>query len=106
MQLGECLEQLRESIAEKKNGDPSASYTALLMQKGTAHIARKCGEEALEVMLAATTETRERCAEESADLLYHLMVLWEHTGVTHDDVAVVLERRMGISGIEEKRGRE
>lgn len=99
------LDQLYETIESRRNADSEVSYTAKLLKKGRRYIAKKTGEEAVEVVIAAVAEDRSRVVEESADLLYHLLVLWSATGVKPEHVWLALARREGISGIEEKRSR-
>jgi len=100
------LDRLFETIAAKKGGDPSTSYTAKLLAKGTLHCAKKMGEEAVETALAAVAQDRQALANESADLVYHLLVLWAATGVQPDDVYAALAAREGRSGLEEKASRK
>jgi len=102
---GRVLERLFATIEERKGADPGTSYTARLLGKGKAKIAKKTGEEAVEVVIAALAEGREEIAAESADLLYHLLVLWAATGVKPRDVWAQLARREGTSGIAEKAAR-
>ncbi len=100
------LERLYGLILSRKGGDPATSHTAKLFSRGRAKIAQKVGEEAVETALAAVSETPAAVAAESADLLYHLLVLWAETGVAPDDVWAELNRRSGVSGIEEKNSRK
>jgi phosphoribosyl-ATP pyrophosphohydrolase len=99
------IEQLFALIQERRGADPSQSYTAKLLHKGPARIAKKLGEEAVEVVLAGVGESREAVVSESADLLYHLLVLWAARKVEPDDVWKELAQRVGTSGITEKAGR-
>ncbi|AJD54145.1 phosphoribosyl-ATP pyrophosphohydrolase [Thalassospira sp. MBR-102] len=99
------LDQLYTVIAARKGADPETSYTARLFAKGTAKIAQKVGEEGVETVIAALAETPEKVASESADLLYHLTVLWADQGVKPEDVWNILAERQGISGIAEKASR-
>jgi phosphoribosyl-ATP pyrophosphohydrolase len=99
------LEQLYATIAGRKGADPETSYTARLFAKGRKKIAQKVGEEGLETALAAVSESPAAIAAESADLLYHLLVLWADAGLTPDQVWAELARRQGISGIDEKNSR-
>ena len=92
-------------IDSRKGADPETSYTAQLLQGGREKIARKVAEEAIEVVIAAVSETPERLASESADVIYHLMVLWVEAGIQPDDVWQALDKRRGTSGIEEKKSR-
>ncbi len=89
--LGRTLTRLAGTIAGRRREMPEGSYTAKLLGRGTAHIAQKVGEEAVEVVVAALED--EGLAEESADLLYHLLVLWEERGVKPEEVAKVLDER-------------
>jgi len=99
------LDQLFKTIAARKGADPSESYTAKLFSKGRGKIAQKVGEEGVECVIAALSEGNEKLASESADLFYHLMVLWAETGVKPEDVWNELARREGISGLHEKSSR-
>ena len=78
------------------------SYTRKLLDRGVAHCAKKLGEEGLETVLAAVTEDRPRLIAETADLLYHLLVVLKARDVTLADVEKVLAEREGMSGLEEK----
>jgi len=89
----------------RRNADPESSWTAKLFAEGRAKIVQKVGEEAMEMNIAALTEGPDELAAESADLIYHLLVLWAEAGITPDDVWAQLARREGQSGIEEKRAR-
>ena len=93
-----CLDQLFQIIDSRRGADPQQSYTARLFAKGRLRMAKKVGEEATEVVIAALAEDKSRLASESADLLYHLMVLWAANGVQPGDVWAELERREGMSG--------
>lgn len=93
-----CLDQLFQIIDGRRGADPQQSYTARLFAKGRLKMAKKVGEEATEVVIAALAEDKSRLAAESADLLYHLMVLWAANGVQPADVWAELERREGMSG--------
>lgn len=101
----EVLQRLFETIESRKKADPRISYTAKLFSKGTARIAQKVGEEAVETVIAAVSKDREHVISESADLLYHLCVLWADANVRPDDVFQTLEQREGVSGIAEKNAR-
>ena len=100
------LARLYETIASRKGADPASSYTAKLFSKGTGKIAQKVGEEATETVIAALSEGPDAVKTESADLIYHLMVLWAETGVRPEEVWAELERREGVSGITEKAARK
>ena len=99
------LDALYATVAARKGADPESSYTAKLFAKGTAKIAQKVGEEGVETVIAALAETPEKVASESADLLYHLTVLWADQGVKPEDVWAILANRQGISGLAEKASR-
>jgi phosphoribosyl-ATP pyrophosphohydrolase len=99
------LSALFETIASRQGADPKSSYVASLLAAGKGKVARKVGEEAIETTVAALADGREALVAESADLLFHLMVLWVACGVTPDDVMTELQRREGTSGLEEKRQR-
>ena len=100
------LDRLFATIESRKGADPASSYTAKLFGKGKAKIAQKLGEEAVETVIAAMSGNRDEVAAESADLLYHLLVLWAETGVAPDDVWAILDAREGTSGIAEKASRK
>ena len=104
--LAEQLRQLSATIAERQGGDPATSYTAQLLARGPAHAAKKFGEEAVELAIAAVQADRAAIASESADVLYHWLVLLAACGVSADAVAEALEKRQGRSGLEEKASRE
>ncbi len=99
------LERLAQVIAARQSADPGVSYTARLFAGGREAIAAKLTEEAGETARAALSESPQRVAAESADLLYHLLVLWAETGVAAADVWAELERREGTSGLAEKAAR-
>lgn len=101
----EVIDDLFAVIESRKGCDPETSYTAKLFAKGRLKIAQKLGEEAVETALAAAAQGSEQVASESADLLYHLLVLWAETGVKPADVWLKLAERKGRSGIEEKASR-
>lgn len=103
---GTIIDELYQTISGRKGGDPETSYTARLFSKGRGKIAQKVGEEAVETVIAALSEPAERVVGESADLLYHLMVLWADCGVAPADVWAELARRQGTSGIAEKNARK
>jgi len=89
------LGSLRRVIAERARSRPEGSYTAGLLAKGLDHSLKKVGEEATEVVLAAKGESDERLAEESADLVFHLLVVLQQRGVALERVFEVLRRRRG-----------
>ncbi|WP_420563245.1 phosphoribosyl-ATP diphosphatase [Thalassobaculum sp.] len=99
------LDRLAATIAARKGADPETSYTAKLLAKGPVKSAQKVGEEAVEVAIEAALGNPDALASESADLLYHLLVLWTAAGVTPDQVWAKLEAREGTSGLAEKAAR-
>ena len=100
------LDRLFATIESRKGADPASSYTAKLFGKGKAKIAQKLGEEATETVIAAMGGDQREVALESADLLYHLLVLWAETGVAPEEVWAILDEREGVSGIAEKASRK
>ncbi len=102
----DILERLAATIRARRTvAANGSSYTRQLLDAGPASCAKKLGEEAIETVIAATSESEDKLKEEAADLLYHLLVLLESRGVSLEDVLSVLERRSGTSGLEEKAGR-
>ena len=102
---GQILDLLYATVAGRKGSDPEKSYTAKLFAKGRKKIAQKLGEEAVETVIAALVESPENVVGESADLLYHWLVLIAARGVTTAEVAAVLAGREGVSGHAEKASR-
>jgi len=102
----EVLDRLYETVASRRGDDPASSYTAKLYSRGTGKIAQKLGEEAVETVIEAVRGDKQKLAEESADLLYHLLVLWADGGVKPETVYGILAGREGISGIDEKKARK
>jgi len=100
------LARLEAVIAERRAGDPAASYVARLNARGVGKIAQKVGEEATETVIAALTGTQAELVGEAADLLFHLMVLLSARDVPLADVLSELQRREGTSGIDEKASRK
>jgi phosphoribosyl-ATP pyrophosphohydrolase len=101
---GSILDRLFATIASRRGTDPSVSYTAKLLAEGRARIAQKLGEEAVETVIAAAQDSSS-LAGESADLLYHLLVLWADAGLAPAEIWATLAAREGVSGITEKAGR-
>ncbi len=99
------LDRLFETIVSRKTADPTASYTAKLFSRGRSRIAQKVGEEAVETVIAAATDDTAHIITESADLLYHLLVLWADADIRPEQVWQTLESREGVSGIAEKNSR-
>jgi phosphoribosyl-ATP pyrophosphohydrolase len=102
----EILQRLYTVVESRKDSDAESSYTASLLRAGIPKIAQKLGEEAVETVIAATTGDDKELIGESADLLYHLLVIWVAKGITLDDVWAELSRREGTSGIAEKASRK
>lgn len=101
-----ALDRLFATIEARKGADPTASYTAKLLAGGTRAITAKVSEEAAETVAAALGEGPAALTRESADLLYHLCVLWADQGIRPDDVWAELARREGTSGLAEKAARK
>lgn len=103
------LDRLFATIALRRGADPGLSYTAKLFGEGRARIAQKLGEEAVETIIAGVSNRpgsdATALAGESADLLYHLLVLWADCGLAPGEVWAALEARVGKSGIAEKSSR-
>jgi len=99
------IDELYGVIASRKGGDPTKSYTANKFAKGTNHIAKKIGEEATEVAIAAAQRERGNILAESADLLFHLLILWADQDIRPEEALRVLRDRRGVSGLDEKKSR-
>lgn len=99
------LEDLTRIVAERAKADPTQSYTAKLMAKGVEAVAKKLGEEGVELALAAVAGPKERVIAESADLLYHLAVLLAARGVDIAEVEAELASRTKQTGLAEKAAR-
>ncbi len=99
--FAEVLGRLTAVIESRKGGDPAVSYTARLLAD-PALAAKKLGEEAIEAVIAATQRDKAALAAESADLIYHWLVVLAAAGISLDDVAAKLEAREGTSGLDEK----
>lgn len=102
----EILKRLFETIKSRKGTDAKSSYTASLFAKGPNHCARKFGEEAVETIIAGTQTDKQALINESADSIYHLMVLLAARDIDLSDVVTELERREGVSGHDEKASRQ
>ena len=101
----DTLQRLERTIAERRSAHPDSSYVARLHAKGLGKIAQKLGEEATETVIAAMAGSEQELTGEAADLLFHLLVLMNARGVQLDDVLAELDRRDGVSGLEEKASR-
>lgn len=101
----DILNRLFDVLLERKNAAPETSYVASLYAKGTQKITEKVLEESAEAVHEALQGDAEKFKEESADMLFHLMVLWADQGITPGDVLAVLEKRFGTGGHAEKAAR-
>lgn len=101
----ETLKRLEQVIAERRSASPDSSYVAQLNAEGLPKIAQKLGEEATEVVIAALSGSREELVGESADVLFHLLVLLGAKDIPLADVLAELDRRDGVSGLDEKAAR-
>ena len=101
----DTLTRLETTIARRREADPDMSYVASLSARGLPVIARKFGEEAVETVVAALAEDRREVVGEAADVLFHLLVLLAEKQVPLADVMAELDRREGVSGLEEKANR-
>ncbi len=99
------LDRLWCVVRSRRRADPAVSHSARLLQRGTVKVAQKFGEEAVECLIEAVAGNRDALIAESADVLYHLIVLWVSMDVTPEEVWDELKRREGVSGIAEKAAR-
>jgi phosphoribosyl-ATP pyrophosphohydrolase len=99
------LDRLWSVVLSRRDADPSFSHSARLLSRGPAKVAQKFGEEAVECLIEAVAGNRSALIAESADVLYHLLVVWVASGVQPEEVWAELRRREGISGIAEKAAR-
>ena len=99
------LDHLYETIASRKGTDPTISHSARLLSRGRAKVAQKFGEEAVECLIEAVAGNRSDLIAESADVLYHLLLMWVDGDVQPHEVWAELARRQGVSGIAEKAAR-
>jgi phosphoribosyl-ATP pyrophosphohydrolase len=102
----DILAALASEIARRRHAPPSESYTAKLISQGVGKCAKKFGEEAVELAIAAVGTDNTHVTAEAADVLYHLLVVLEAKGVALADVMAELERRQGVSGLAEKAARK
>jgi len=100
------LYDLEKRVADRAAASAEVSYTRKLLDRGTAHCAKKFGEEAVETVLAAVSEDRERLIAEASDLIYHLLVLLEARAITLAEVEAALAARTNQSGLDEKAARK
>ena len=99
------LDRLWNVVQSRRDVDPAVSHSARLLARGTAKIAQKFGEEAIECLIEATLGNPAGLVGESADVLYHLLVMWVDAGIHPQDVWTELQRREGVSGVAEKAAR-
>ena len=99
------LDRIWSVVVSRRGASPEVSHSARLLSRGTAKVAQKFGEEAIECLIEATRGNPEALVAESADVLYHLMVMWVDGGVRPEDVWRELHRREGLSGVTEKASR-
>ena len=97
--------ELQQLIQSKKDSDPSLSYTAKLFSQGIEEIQKKFGEESIELIIASNQNNRNNIINETADVLYHLLVLLSEKSISLKEVVEELERRSSMSGLEEKANR-
>ena len=102
----EILRRLAAVLEQRKGADPDSSYVAGLYAKGLDSILKKLGEEATETVIAAKGGDRAQIVYETADLWFHSLVLLAHQEISPDQVLDELERRFGLSGLEEKAARK
>src|SRR6476660_4871822 len=99
------LQDLEKRIETRAKASADVSYTRKLLDKGVTHCAKKLGEEAVETVIAATAESKERLIAESGDLLYHLLIVLHARGISLAEIETALSERQGMSGLEEKSAR-
>ncbi len=99
---GEVLDRLWAVVVDRRTADPAHSHSARLLARGTAKVAQKFGEEAVECLIEAALGNKDALVSESADVLYHLLVMWVAVGIEPSDVWYELHRREGVSGVLEK----
>ncbi|HHI77569.1 MAG TPA: phosphoribosyl-ATP diphosphatase, partial [Gammaproteobacteria bacterium] len=99
--MSQVLNQLAEVLEARKDADPDSSYVANLYAKGLDAILKKIGEEATETVMAAKDGDADKIVYETADLWFHSLVLLAHQGLGPQDVLAELQRRFGLSGLEE-----
>jgi phosphoribosyl-ATP pyrophosphohydrolase len=101
----EVMDRLWEVIQDRRTADPAISHSARLLSRGTAKVAQKFGEEAVECIIEAVGGDKTALVAESADVVYHLLVLWVSADLHPSEVWAELARREGVSGIAEKAAR-
>ncbi len=101
----DTLTRLETTITQRLGAEPGSSYVAQLHARGLPVIARKLGEESVEAIIAALSGSRQELVGEAADVLFHLTVLLAEKGVALAEVMAELDRREGVSGLDEKASR-
>jgi len=101
----QVLDRLFQVVLDRRDADPAISHSARLLSRGTAKCAQKLGEESVECIIEAVAGNRSALVCESADVLYHLLVLWVSAGVRPGEIWAELHRREGVSGVAEKAAR-
>ena len=104
--MSDTLQKLAQVLEERKQADPDSSYVAGLYHKGLDAILQKVGEEAVETILAAKGDSPQHLVSETADLWFHTLVMLAERGLGPEPVLAELERRFGLSGLEEKAARD
>ena len=100
------LTELAQTLENRKNAEPGSSYVASLYDKGLDEILKKIGEEATEVVIAAKSGEKTAIIHETADLWFHTLVMLAQQDLSPDDILSELDRRFGLSGLEEKANRK
>jgi len=103
--MSDVLNQLAQVLEQRKGADPDSSYVAKLYHKGLDSILKKVGEESAEVIIAAKGGKADEIIYETADLWFHTLVMLAQQGLGPDQVLAELQRRFGLSGLEEKASR-
>ncbi len=108
--MSDVLDTIAATVAARRDANPQTSYVASLNEKGIDKILQKVGEEAVEVILAAknadsSVSDSAEVIKEVADLVFHILVMLDRLGISHNDVMAALAARQGISGLEEKASR-
>src|SRR5690554_1427800 len=103
--MSDTLQKLMAVLNERKHADPESSYVSSLYHAGTDKILKKLGEEATETIIAGKAEDKQQIIYEMADLWFHSMVLLAHNEIQVEAILAELERRFGLSGLEEKNNR-
>lgn len=103
--MTDIITTLEATIKQRRSAAPSESYVAKLAHKGRHEIAKKLGEEAVELVIASVAGSKEQAISESADLLFHHLMLLADLDISYADICDELERREGLSGLTEKANR-